>query len=255
MKKLILACGIIIASLLLMSLAFASEPSLNNTYSQCIKSCTIAGKINHFNCLNNYKNESLSCKQELKQCKENIEKIDKKNISQNTRTCNINNSGCIKNYQIKRNLCNKNASSEEKNCKENCKLQRACPSVYSPICGKNNVTYSNECELKKSGAERDCKGQCPCKNKSIAEFCITEGNTIPLVQNPPSCCKGLKTIMPKDNLTLGISGICTNKCGDKVCDNNSESEYNCPQDCLFVMNLCENDNRDCLTIFEPRANH
>ena len=29
-----------------------------------------------------------------------------------------------------------------------CTPQCACPSTYTPVCGRDNVTYSNECELR-----------------------------------------------------------------------------------------------------------
>ncbi len=58
--------------------------------------------------------------------------------------------------------------------------------------------------------------------------CVTEGKFIP---SPPECCGGLKLIKPKFEDVVGILGICTAKCGNGVCDTETESEYNCPEDC------------------------
>ena len=61
--------------------------------------------------------------------------------------------------------------------------------------------------------------------------CVKEGKSIPVM---PECCEGLKLIKPKSEDIVGISGICTAKCGDGVCDTETESEYNCPEDCRFL---------------------
>lgn len=61
--------------------------------------------------------------------------------------------------------------------------------------------------------------------------CVQEGGTIPVIAKPPVCCAGLTLIPPKEEMILGISGVCTAKCGDGVCDSASESVYNCPADC------------------------
>jgi len=61
--------------------------------------------------------------------------------------------------------------------------------------------------------------------------CKKEGETIPVIPNAPECCEGLTLIPPKDPIVVGISGICTAKCGDGTCDTQTESEHNCPADC------------------------
>ena len=61
--------------------------------------------------------------------------------------------------------------------------------------------------------------------------CKGEGESIPVIASPPSCCAGLTLISPKQEMILGISGICTANCGDGVCNESSESSYNCPVDC------------------------
>lgn len=61
--------------------------------------------------------------------------------------------------------------------------------------------------------------------------CKGEGEGIPVIPNPPECCEGLDLIPPKAPDINGITGICTANCGDGVCDSETESEYNCPEDC------------------------
>ena len=64
--------------------------------------------------------------------------------------------------------------------------------------------------------------------------CKGEGDGIPVIPDAPSCCAGLTLIQPKQEGILGISGICTAKCGDGVCNESIESSYNCPVDCEEV---------------------
>jgi hypothetical protein len=66
------------------------------------------------------------------------------------------------------------------------------------------------------------------------ESCMSEGKTIPMVPDAPKCCEGLTMIPPKQSSMIGISGICTAKCGNGVCDPDSESPANCPADCQEV---------------------
>lgn len=65
--------------------------------------------------------------------------------------------------------------------------------------------------------------------------CASEGQSIPVIANPPSCCPGLSLIGPKAANVAGISGYCTAKCGNRVCDSNIETSYNCPQDCFCAV--------------------
>ncbi|MFA6421814.1 MAG: hypothetical protein WCV92_00185 [Candidatus Buchananbacteria bacterium] len=61
--------------------------------------------------------------------------------------------------------------------------------------------------------------------------CIGEGQAIILSgAGSQNCCAGLKLLPPK-NTSEGTAGICTAKCGDKVCDSNLESCTNCIADC------------------------
>jgi len=61
--------------------------------------------------------------------------------------------------------------------------------------------------------------------------CIGEGETIPVIAEPPECCAGLELILPKETQILGIMGYCTANCGNGICDA-IESENNCPGDCV-----------------------
>jgi hypothetical protein len=89
-----------------------------------------------------------------------------------------------------------------------------------------------------------CPGDCPkntanqveAEKKEEApvqaqEGCVGEGGTIPVIPNPPVCCNGLALIDRKESSILGISGICTAKCGNGACDAETESPKNCPSDC------------------------
>lgn len=69
--------------------------------------------------------------------------------------------------------------------------------------------------------------------------CKGEGETIPVIANPPECCKGLVLIPPKDLQTVGIMGYCTSKCGNGICDE-IESTHNCLEDCEEEIDLCGN---------------
>ncbi len=70
-----------------------------------------------------------------------------------------------------------------------------------------------------------------CGNENCKASCIGEGGSIPVVPNAPSCCEGLTLIRPKDPQLLGSKGICTSKCGNGICDPETETAYNCPRDC------------------------
>ena len=62
--------------------------------------------------------------------------------------------------------------------------------------------------------------------------CKGEGETIPVIASPPSCCPSLELIPPREENWLGIAGYCTAKCGNGTCDEETESSYNCPLDCM-----------------------
>lgn len=261
MKKAVLISVLIIASLLIVSLAFSLNTNNNSTtnstrndYSNCIKTCNIVQRTNHSACVENYKNDSSLCKADFRTCFENINATNKKDIMKNMRMCSANNTICLKNYQAERKICEKNAVEEMKICKDKCQAIKPCPTSNSPICGKDNITYSNECQLKKANATKDCKGQCPCL--TIMNQCVQEGGSIPVILNAPKCCSGLKLIKPMQQDIAGTSGICTAKCGNGICDNATETNYNCPKDCFgAVKNYCKaSDRRNdtvCPAVFMP----
>lgn len=63
-------------------------------------------------------------------------------------------------------------------------------------------------------------------------LCIGEGETMP-TDSDLSCCSGLTLNGPKEKTTT-ISGICTSKCGNGICDTDTESTTNCRQDCAYI---------------------
>ena len=87
-------------------------------------------------------------------------------------------------------------------------------------------------------------GENICNCEEDCKPCVPEGGTIPVIPDPPECCPGLELIPPQTPYILGIMGICTAKCGNGICDTETESSYNCPQDCpveppeLKVEKLC-----------------
>jgi hypothetical protein len=69
---------------------------------------------------------------------------------------------------------------------------------------------------------------------------VKEGGTIPSTvtsdpKYPPTCCTGLRLIKPLSPNEAIISGICTAKCGNGICNSNTENTYNCPQDCYILL--------------------
>ncbi|MBN1792402.1 hypothetical protein JW826_01835 [Candidatus Woesearchaeota archaeon] len=101
------------------------------------------------------------------------------------------------------------------------------------------------------GARESASGSCPSDCQTEREYesevtdttevleeagdCVREGGTIPVVPNAPECCSGLTLIDRKESSILGIAGICTAKCGNGVCDTETESPKNCPTDCEEIM--------------------
>ena len=60
--------------------------------------------------------------------------------------------------------------------------------------------------------------------------CAAEGESIPVIAEPPECCEGLTLIPPAEEEIVGISGYCTALCGDGECGE-IETAYNCSVDC------------------------
>lgn len=61
--------------------------------------------------------------------------------------------------------------------------------------------------------------------------CKKEGETIPVIANPPSCCPGLLMLKSTKVGLVGIKGTCTARCGNFKCDKDLENKQNCPRDC------------------------
>ena len=93
-----------------------------------------------------------------------------------------------------------------------------CPCYVCIKCG------DGECGIEENIC--NCPEDCPP--------CVGEGGTIPVIPNPPECCEGLDLIPPKEPGIVGIMGICTAKCGNGICDRDTESNYNCPSDCPLL---------------------
>lgn len=91
------------------------------------------------------------------------------------------------------------------------------PELDSMICGFPSI---DGCKCIAGKCEGTFSGDCKC-----------EGETIPVIANPPACCTGLELIPPKEENWVGIMGYCTAKCGNGICDEATESNYNCPLDC------------------------
>jgi len=74
------------------------------------------------------------------------------------------------------------------------------------------------------------ENRCNCPEDCEVK-CKKEGESIPVIANPPECCEGLTLIPPPYPNLVGSMGICTAKCGNGVCDSKTETRYNCPEDC------------------------
>jgi len=61
--------------------------------------------------------------------------------------------------------------------------------------------------------------------------CAQEGEEVPVIANPPPCCDGL-ILIPLKEPRIGIDGVCTAKCGNGICDEETESLANCHDDCI-----------------------
>ena len=97
----------------------------------------------------------------------------------------------------------------------------------------NLGTCPADCVVPEESMEKDPPQE---EMESDAPECIGEGQTVPSVPNAPQCCAGLELIGRKESSVLGIDGICTAKCGNDVCDADTESPKNCPADCAEKFN-------------------
>lgn len=166
-------------------------------------------------------------------------------------TCNINITNSI--YSYNDNMC-------DFDCFNDIESEGECYTLFN-ICGNNKTESGEECD---DGNQIDGDG---CSQSCKIIRCISEGQSIPLNSNS-SCCLGLSMIGPKEGriftegkidyaddktpiettttttFTSNISGICTSKCGNGVCDNETETSFNCKYDCQSV-DPCINDPSLC----------
>src|SRR3989338_1743718 len=117
----------------------------------------------------------------------------------------------------------------------------SCTSHTNKICC-SRLDETNLCNGKQNGFS--CDSGKVCSNGQCISACAEEGQFVPVVQNPPSCCSGLTKINPKAP-TLGISGICTSKCGNGQCESATETSYNCPADCGAMALSCTPKTTQC----------
>jgi len=90
--------------------------------------------------------------------------------------------------------------------------------ICTAKCGDGTCDSKTETEY---NCSKDCK---------IETECYKEGETIPVVPDANDCCEGLELIDPMEKVD-GIAGICTAKCGNGICNPQTENDFNCPQDC------------------------
>ncbi len=108
---------------------------------------------------------------------------------------------------------------------------------------QDECTTNSDCDDGNPATEDTCSGTPKKCSHAAIQACKGEGETIPVIAEPPECCEGLELIPPKEENILGISGICTALCGNGVCDTETESNYNCTQDC-GEEDPCENVSCD-----------
>ncbi|MBN2141748.1 hypothetical protein JW711_00310 [Candidatus Woesearchaeota archaeon] len=103
------------------------------------------------------------------------------------------------------------------------------------ICGAKEAASGScpsDCKVEK---DYESDTQTPADEAGMDDGCLREGEMVPLRDDAPDCCPGLELIDPKGSSELGFAGICTAKCGNGVCDEETESPSNCPDDCEAVM--------------------
>lgn len=156
------------------------------------------------------------------------------NAAVNSETSRVSNCirGCTEYKKIDQKQCTIDYLSGLSNCTFNYKIclkqtknLKNCLKTFND-CKKISNVNKKVCEKNFIDSFFDCKDK--CLNPQFK--CVEEGEAIPVIFNPPSCCKNLTLIPPREEYLVGISGICTAKCGNGVCDI-SESNYNCAKDC------------------------
>jgi hypothetical protein len=140
--------------------------------------------------------------------------------------------GCTEYKKINQKECNDNYQTTLKNCGADYKIclkqtrdLKNCLKTFNE-CKKNSTVIKKNCTNSFTGEFFNCKNI--CLNPHFK--CSKEGESIPVILNPPECCEGLSLIPPRESDVIGINGICTAKCGNGICDI-TESSYNCQIDC------------------------
>ncbi len=103
------------------------------------------------------------------------------------------------------------------------------------VCTKEGKVCEDGTVVGREGP--DCEfAECPdlveLQEEVEPEFCVGEGESIAITHPDyaEDCCEGLVQISNKDPDFSG-AGICTGNCGDGICNEDSESSYNCEIDC------------------------
>ncbi|UCF35165.1 MAG: hypothetical protein JSV78_07640 [Phycisphaerales bacterium] len=108
-------------------------------------------------------------------------------------------------------------------------ISTAYPEQYSCVLLLGAFPLCSDCG---DGVCDEWESVCNCPED--CGDCVEEGETIPVIPDPPACCLGLELIPPMSPDQWGIFGYCTASCGDGVCDPEIETGYNCPADCPCV---------------------
>ena len=102
--------------------------------------------------------------------------------------------------------------------------------LFLSACDNEQVFCTDEAKLCPDGSYVSRNSELDCEFDHCPEYCIGEGESIPVIQESLECCEGLTLISPKNEAISGSAGYCTSKCGNEICDE-IESNYNCPDDC------------------------
>ncbi len=129
-----------------------------------------------------------------------------------------------------------------------------------PACGNDIVQSGEQCDGANLanqtcqtrgfvGGNLRCSASCQFDTAQCFQqypYCLEEGETVPNQTNRPSCCAGLSMIAPKVSGDSSVLGICTNQCGNGVCEIESESRFNCNVDCRY------HNNSKNMSLFAPK---
>ena len=117
--------------------------------------------------------------------------------------------------------------------------------VRTGIQQADECTTDADCNDSKPETEDTCIGTPKKCQNTLIQTCKKEGESIPVIANPPECCAGLSLIPPKDPQIVGIEGYCTAKCGNGICNEEIESSYNCQEDCRVLATCSERGGDIC----------